>query len=153
MAVNRGKQFEKAIRDAFQKVHGVSIDRLPDQMTGYKKTSSNICDFIVYKYPHQYYIECKSVHGNTFPFSNVTETQWQGLLRKSKLYGVYAGIICWWVDYGVTKFIPIQALEWNRKHGFKSLRYDYNGTSFVEIKGKKKRVLYEYDMEGFFNDL
>ena len=150
MAANRGKQFEQIIRDAFEKVPNVSIDRLHDQTTGYLG-SKNICDFIVYREPYEYYFECKSIHGNTFPFSNVTDNQWQGLLEKSKIPGVFAGVICWWVDRDVTKFIPIQSLEWNRQNGYKSLRYDHNGTAFVEITGKKKRVFFDYNMEEFLD--
>lgn len=149
MAVNRGKQFEDVIRKSFEKVEGVSIDRLHDQTTGYMG-SQNICDFIVYKEPYEYYFECKSVHGNTLPFSNITETQWKGLLEKSKIEGVFAGVICWWIDKDVTKFIPIQALQWNKENGYKSIRYNHNGTSFIEIKGKKKRVFFDYSMEDFF---
>ena len=107
--VNRGKQFENVIKQAFLKIPDVSIDRLHDQTTGFIG-SSNICDFIVYKEPYEYYIECKSVHGNTLPFSNITETQWNGLLLKSQIIGVKAEIICWWVDKDVTKFIPIGEL-------------------------------------------
>lgn len=152
MAVNRGKQFEDVIRKSFEKVEGVSIDRLHDQTTGYMG-SQNICDFIVYKEPYEYYFECKSVHGNTLPFSNITETQWNGLLEKSKIEGVFAGVICWWIDKDVTKFIPIQALQWNKENGYRSLRYNHNGTSFVEIKGKKKRVFFDYDMERFLKEV
>lgn len=43
MAVNRGKQFEDVVREALEKVPGVSIDRLHDQTTGWKG-STNICD-------------------------------------------------------------------------------------------------------------
>ena len=148
--VNRGKQFERVIKESFEKVPGVSIDRLHDQTSGFKG-SQNICDFIVYKEPYEYYIECKSVHGASLPFSNITDTQWNGLLEKSKIQGVFAGVICWWIDKDVTKFIPIQALQWNKENGYKSLRYDHNGTSFIEIKGKKKRVFFDYNMEDFLN--
>lgn len=149
MSVNRGKQFEQVIKEVFEKVPHVSVDRLHDQTTGYRG-SSNICDFIVYKYPYQFYFECKTVHGNTLPFSNITDTQWSGLLEKSRINGVMAGVICWWVDKDVTKFIPIQALQWNKENGYKSLRYNHNGTSFIEIKGKKKRVFFDYQMDEFF---
>lgn len=152
MVQNRGKQFEHIIREAFEKVPNVSIDRVHDQTNGYKG-SQNICDFIVYREPYEYYFECKSVHGASLPFSNITETQWNGLLEKSKIEGVFAGIICWWIDKDVTKFIPIQALEWNRQYNYRSIRYDHNGTSFIEIKGRKKRVFYEYDMETFLNEI
>lgn len=152
MSVNRGKQFESVVRSAFEKVPNVSIDRLHDQTNGFKG-SQNICDFIVYREPYEYYFECKSVHGASLPFSNITETQWNGLLQKSQIEGVFAGVICWWVDKDVTKFIPIQALQWNKENGYKSIRFNHNGTSFIEIKGKKKRVFFEYDMEGFLNEL
>lgn len=153
MAVSRGKQFEQVVREAFEKVPDVSIDRLHDQTTGFRG-SQNICDFIVYKEPYEYYFECKSVHGNTLPFSNITETQWKGLLEKSKIDGVFAGVICWWVDRDITKFIPIHLLDMIKVNGGKSIRYDF--TLFdrdlcTEIRGKKKRVFFEYDMEEFLN--
>jgi len=152
MAENRGKKFENVVRTAFEKVEGVSIDRLHDQTTGFKG-STNICDFIVYREPYEYYFECKSVHGASLPFSNITETQWNGLLEKSKIEGVFAGVICWWIDKDVTKFIPIQSLQWNKENGYKSIRFNHNGTSIKEIKGKKKRVFFEYDMKEFLDDI
>ena len=150
MAVSRGKQFEAVIKDAFEKVPGVSIDRLHDQTTGFKG-SQNICDFIVYKEPYEYYFECKSVHGNTLSFNNITDTQWNGLLEKSKIEGVFAGVICWWIDKDVTKFISIREFDRLRMTGFKSVRFDYDNYYVTEIKGKKKRVFFEYDMEEFLN--
>lgn len=154
MANNRGKQFESLIRESFEKVAGVSIDRIPDQTMRYKG-ANNICDFIVYKYPFEFYIECKTVHGNTLPFSNIKENQWNGLLAKSKISGVYAGVICWWVDKDVTLFIDIRRLEYLRNAGLKSIRYDNEEWTdlIVPIKGKKKRVFYEYDMEQFFEEV
>lgn len=155
MGVNRGKQFEDVIKESFLKVSDVSVDRLHDQTTGFKG-SQNICDFIVYKKPYEYYIECKSVHGNILPFSNITDTQWNGLLKKSKIKGVVAGIICWWIDKDVTLFIPIEELEcFKCLRGYKSVRYDEFDTlvnhDAIELKGKKKRIFFEYDMQEFFN--
>ena len=148
MNINRGKQFEKVIQIAFERVPGVSIDRLHDQTTGYKG-SQNIADFIVYKKPYELYLECKSVHGNTLPFSNITDTQWNGLFEKSKIEGVFAGIICWFIDKDITLFIPIEVLQICKYRGWKSIRYDVNGyhTSIKEIKGKKKRIFFDYDMQ------
>lgn len=157
MSQNRGKQFENVIRKAFEKVPDVSIDRLHDQTNGFKG-SQNICDFIVYKEPYEYYIECKSVHGASLPFRNITDTQWEGLLEKSKIEGVYAGIICWWIDKDKTMFLPIQILN-DLKHNqdYKSYRFDWfhwNGLQkTIEIKGKKKRVFFDYSMEDFFNEI
>ena len=136
------------------------MDRLHDQMTGFKVTSANICDFIVYKKPYEYYIECKSVHGASLPFRNITETQWNGLLEKSKIKGVFAGVICWWIDKDVTKFIPIQLLEHMRSDNkLKSINYQTPQCcppcygNVVTIVGKKKRVFFDYDMKQFFEEM
>lgn len=164
MSENRGKKFEAVVRSCFERLPDVSIDRLHDQTNGYAG-SSNICDFIVYRKPYEYYIECKSVHGNTLSihsndpkkkYGNITNKQWEGLLEKSKIQGVTAGIICWWVDKNVTAFIPIQALQERRDAGKKSIRYDdgvYTGMEFYPIAGYKKRVFFDYDMEGFLNEV
>lgn len=155
MAVNRGKDFENVVREAFEKVPDVSIDRLHDQTTGWKG-STNICDFIVYKEPYEYYFECKSVHGASLPFSNITDTQWKGLLEKAKIEGVFAGIICWFVDKNDTRFFPIQYLQKYKQLGCKSVAAFDDSDDVVhpiEIKGKKKRVFFEYDMEKFLNEI
>lgn len=154
MGENRGKKFENVIKTAFERVDGVSIDRLHDQTTGFKG-SSNICDFIVYREPNEFYIECKSVHGASLPFSNITDTQWNGLFEKSKIEGVFAGVICWFIDKDITLFIPIQVLQICKYRGWKSIRYDVNGyhTSIKEIKGKKKRVFFDYDMQEFLDEI
>lgn len=154
MAVNRGKKFEQVVRESFERVPGVSIDRLNDNTAGFKGIAG-ICDFIVYKEPYEYYFECKSVHGASLPFNNITETQWNGLFEKSKIKGVFAGIICWFIDKDVTLFIPIQVLQICKYRGWKSIRYDVNGYkgSIKEIKGKKKRVFFDYDMEKFLDEL
>lgn len=171
MANNLGKKFEEQIRKSFEKVPNVSIDRLHDQMSGFQG-SSNICDFIVYREPYEYYFECKSVHGNTLSihsnakpdkngrfhgfYGNITDTQWEGLLEKSKIPGVIAGVICWWVDKDITRFIPIQTLVTMREYGFKSYKYDtdvYQTDRSYVLKGKKKKVFFDYDMSGFLDDV
>jgi len=155
MAKNKGKDFENIIRDAFSKITNVSIDRIPDQ-TMHHKGACNICDFIVYKEPHEYYIECKTVKGNTLPFSNITDTQWEGLLKKSKIEGVFAGVICWWTEKDVTLFIPIQTLNiWKTQVQLKSIRYDIWEKDFdvIKINGKKKRIYFDYDIEEFFKTI
>ena len=161
MAENRGKQFENVIRKSFERVEGVSIDRLNDNTAGFKGIAG-ICDFIVYREPYEYYFECKSVHGASLPFSNITDTQWNGLLEKSKIEGVFAGVICWWTQKDITLFIPIQILEAERLEGKKSIRFDYENQFLgyypsgeleietIKILGKKKRVFFDYWMEEFF---
>lgn len=182
MGKNRGKQFEDVVESAFEKITDVSIVRLHDQTTGYLG-SSNHCDFIVYKEPYEYHVECKSVHGNTLSihsipkpdkkgvlhgfYGNITDTQWNGLLEKSQVEGVTAGIICWWIDKDVTRFIPIQLLNYLYNKGDKSIRYDCDWNvgipgekpftfkavyKCIPIQGEKKRVFFDYDMEAFLDE-
>ena len=150
MANNRGKQFEGVIKEAFLKVKGCSINRIPDQMNGFKG-GNNICDFIAYKYPYIMYLECKSIKGNTFPFSNITQNQWEGLFSKSFIPGAISGVIVWWLDKNITKFIPMRLINELSKQGMKSIRYDDDYG--YEIPGRKKRVLFEYDMKEFLEEL
>ena len=151
---NRGKQFEQVIKEAFLRVPGTSVIRLLDPTNGYMGIR-NICDFIVYKYPHQYLIECKSVHENTFRYStksnHITDTQWEGLLEAGKIKGVVSGVIVWYVLKDVTKFYPIWKLKRLKDAGKNSVRYDdENG---VVLCGVKKRVFFDYDMQQFFDEV
>ena len=149
MSENRGKQFESVIKTSFENSN-FCIDRLHDQTNGFKG-SQNICDFVIFRQPNIMYLECKSCHGNTLPFSNITQTQWNGLLEKDLYCGVYAGVMIWWIDKDITKFVPIYNLQILADSGVKSIRFDT--ASGIEVPGKKKRVFFEYDMEKFWEEL
>lgn len=156
MSLSTGKKFEIIIKEAFEKVSDVSVDRIHDQTTGYAG-STNVSDFIVYKKPYEYYIECKTVHGNRLPFTNITKNQWKGLLEKSEIKGVFAGVICWWVDKDVTRFIPIKFLKALKDHGEKSIAWDFhslfNRRMVVTLQGSKRRKFFDYDMKQFFEEM
>lgn len=150
---NRGKQFEHIVFASFNDVDDVSINRLPDQMSGYKG-SSNICDFIAYKYPHQYFIECKCCYGNTFPLTNITVNQWEGLMSKSKIKGCIAGVIIWFIDWDITVFFPINSLCNLKDEGLKSVNarnLPFYEVPFNILEGKKKRTFFKYDIKKFLN--
>lgn len=165
MAVNRGKNFENVIRKAFEAVDNTSVIRLPDPVQGYLGYR-NICDFIVYHYPHQFFIECKSVHGNRLSiyspdpkkkYGAITNNQWEGMRDMAKCKGIIAGVICWWVEKDITKFLPIQLLEYYRNNGLKSVAYNCLNSQMpikefiVDVPGRKKRVFFEYDMSLFLS--
>lgn len=147
MKVNRGKDFEGQIRCAFENYRDTSVIRLLDPQSGYAGVR-NICDFIVYHFPNQYFIECKSCYGSSLPFSNITKNQWQGLLDVSKINGVYAGYMIWFIDYDKTVYVSANKMEQIRLGDRKSVRFD-EPDAFV-ITGHKKRVLFDYDMTEFF---
>ena len=142
MSPNYGKEFESIIKKSIEQLGDTSIIRLHDQTTGFIG-SSNICDFIAYRYPYEYLFECKSIHGNTFPYSNISDVQLKGMTEMSNINGVFPAVICWWVDHDVTKILPIQIINDEIKAGHKSIRYDSELGTIVP--GKKKRVFFEYD--------
>lgn len=155
MAVNRGKQFERQVLKSFRKYRNISVDRIHDQTTGYKG-SMNICDFIVYRNPYQYYFECKSVHGKSFSLRLITELQKSGLHMKSQIDGVRAGLLIWFIDEGETVFIPIKALyEWQIA-GNKSISINnlYDGKiDFLWCSGNTKKVFTDYYMDELLDNI
>lgn len=152
MGENRGKQFEEEIRKSLERVPDTSVDRLHDQMSGFKG-SSNICDFVAYHCPDLFYLECKSCYGNTLPFSNITDTQWDGLLEKSTYCGVTAGYMIWFIDHDLTVFISARAMKQLKDSGDKSVNYNtfakkLNGNFYI-IPAKKRKILFDYDLKEF----
>lgn len=153
--VNRGKKFEDVFKGAVEKIQGVALVRLHDQTTGFIG-SKNPCDFLIYKSPYMYAIECKSVHGNRLPMTNITDYQYKELLRMSDVEGVIAGIVCWYIDRDITLFIPIKTVCALKYNGAKSISYeikDDNEFLTYEIHGRKKKVFFEYDMDSFFHSI
>ena len=168
MAVNRGKQFEGKIAESFDRIKDVSVIRLHDQTMGYLG-GQNPCDFIIYHKPYLYAIECKSVHGNTFPiyskdikkkYGNITNYQWESLMELSNIKGVFAGVLVWFIDKDETVFFDINLLNRWRKAGHKSihsypewLEHVEKKTDWCYLEGKKKRVFFDYNTEKFLYDM
>lgn len=156
MAVNRGKQFEDLFRQGIEELDNISLDRFPDPMAGFLGVR-NICDFGLYKCPFQYYIECKTLTGNTLNYkSAITENQWQGLQDKSKLQGVNAGVLVWYMSWDITVFVNIKDLTEHRAGGAKSLNIKdlhQDKVSYVELEGRKKKVFFDYNFKGFLGKL
>lgn len=154
---NRGKKFEDIIRKAFEAMPDVSVDRLRDAPRKLKGVD-NPSDFIVYKKPHEIYVECKSHKGNTLPFSCIRTEQLVGMTEKAKINGVKAGVIVWYIDHDITVWYSIGAINGCITNGDKSLnvkdipKFEYQEDCIV-IQGKKKRVYFEYDMNKFLEEL
>lgn len=159
---NKGKAFEQVVHKAFLQVSDVSIDRLRDAPRKLKGVD-NPSDFIVYKMPHELYVECKSHHGNTLPFSCIREEQINGMIEKSKIEGVKCGVIVWFIDHDLTVWYPIELVVERILALDKSLNVkDVDlWSSYVwgvdkrciVIHGTKKRVYFDYDMQRFLEDL
>lgn len=160
--VNRGVQFEKMIADGFSNVPNTIVIRLKDPQNGYAG-NNNPCDYIVYREPILYCIECKSTYGNTLSISsnnvrhhhgNISDFQWDSLLNYSTYSGVISGYMIWFIDHDKTIFVPATYLKKLYSQGKKSLniRLDCDTNECFEIEGKKKRILFEYNMKDFMEN-
>lgn len=150
---NLGKNFEEVVRKAFEKVPNVSIDRLRDAPKKLKGVD-NPADFIVYKKPHEIYVECKSHKGNIFPFSCIRQEQLDGMTDKWCKEGVIAGFMIWFIDHDLTIWVSIDMIKMMIWFDRKSLNIkDLDKIPHLVVPGKKKRVYFQYDMKQFLDDL
>ena len=78
---------------------GYSMDRIPDQLSGYYMVSRNICDFVCYKYPNNWYMESKATYADSFKFNQLTNTQRDGLLLKSQIEGCRGVVVVLYAAY------------------------------------------------------
>ena len=69
-------------------------------------------------------------------------------MEKANIDGVVPGVLCWWVDKDVTRWIPIDEVAYLKSLGDKSVRYDANVG--IIIPGRKRRVFFDYDLDAFF---
>ena len=145
MGINRGKQFEQKFKEDFLKLEGASIDRLYDTMNGYKSISQ-ISDFIGYLFPHIFYLECKSIHGNTFPLTNLT--QYDKLKYKVGIKGVRVGVIIWFTDHDKVLYVPISSITQMKNDCKKSINIkmlEDKKYFILDIPSIKRRVFLDSD--------
>lgn len=149
MATTLAKAFEAKVKEDWQKMENAVIDRLYDPTAGFHGIA-NICDFIGYKYPFIAYLEVKTVKGNTFPFTNLT--QYDALTTKIDTPGAIAGVIIWFYEKGQILFAPIEEIEKMKDDGLKSINCkDFiddkyvNKYDLIKIPSIKKRTYYDSD--------
>jgi hypothetical protein len=158
MANNRGKDFENVVKDCMLKVCDVDVQRLYDTTSGFigvKQPS----DFIIYKYPYQYYLECKSTNSGTLHKDYIT--QLDALAEKSKTKGIVAGVIIWFIQHDVTVYVPVDTLIfhfYNRDKKSVSVKDIISGDfaksgKYFLVKGNKRRVFFDYDFKSFFKEI
>ena len=148
---NRGKEFEDKFKTDFSKLPGVSLDRLYDTTSGYYGIR-NISDFIGYHYPNIFYIELKSSHGNTWPFS--AYSQFDKMLPKVGIKGVRVGVVLWMIDHNKVLYLPtrtIATMKAENKKSFNIKDLTVGNYRILEIPSKKKRVFMDSDYSVMFS--
>ena len=145
MALSRGKQFEDKLKSDFSKVPGSHIERIYDNVSGYKSIRGR-SDFIGYIFPNMFFLECKSHKGNTFPFAELR--QYEDLLEVSGIHGIRCGVVLWMIDHDLVVYIPISTVKKMRNNDKKSFNVKdlENGEyKIIKIPSKKKRVFMDSD--------
>ena len=95
-----GKTAEQRLKSWLDRPEdGYSMDRIPDQLSGFYMVSRNICDFVCYKYPYIYFLESKATLHDRLDFSQLTDVQRIGLREKSKIKGCYGLVVVLFVEY------------------------------------------------------
>lgn len=142
---NYGKQFEDKFKQDWKKSFPKSfILRLNDQVSGYKFTSSNICDFIAYTHGKLFLLECKSHSGASLPFTDVP--QYQRLKTYSGFEGIRVGIVLWLYDKDKCLYVPIKTVTKLMSENQKSVGIRHmQDEDIIEIPSNKKRVFMDSD--------
>ena len=147
--MQKGKQFEKIFKQNWLQAFPKSfLFRVPDQLSGYKTYSQNLCDYICYNHPILYLIEAKSHQGNTFPLVNLT--QYDKLVAKVGIKGVRAGVVLWMIDHDVVVYLPISFITYLKENNYKSFNVkmlddEELNKKFIKIPSIKKRVFLDSD--------
>ena len=143
MASNLGKGFENQFKFNWaNSFPNGSIIRLQDQVSGYKETSRNICDFICYNHPKLYLIECKTHKGASLPLNNIT--QYDKLVSYVGKQGIRVGVVLWLYEKDKVFYIPISTITKLKKDGEKSVGIRHlDNYAIVEIPSRKLRVYME----------
>lgn len=142
-----GKQFEKKFYDDWHRTFKKSfLIRVPDQQSGYRGTSQNICDFIGFTDRTLFLLECKTKKGNTFPFQNLT--QYSKLVNYEDYENIKSGVILWFYEHDRVVYVSIKTIHKMIDDGKKSiniLKSKDEGYDIIDIPSIKKRTFMDSD--------
>ena len=156
MADTIGKKWEAEFRKGWLKSFpGHFIYRRPDQVSGYKTTSQNPCDFITFAEKHLLMVECKAHAGASLPFSAIR--QFDKLISYINVPDVFPGVLLWLYEKDLILWVPAATLrrmrdcEGKKSVGIKALEdLSYN---IIKVPAEKKRTVMEADYKALVNEL
>ena len=135
------KGFENKVKENLLIDMNTLVYRIPDQCTKFKG-STNIADYMIFSIPNLYYLECKSTHDKTFYLkSDHFKRQVEGLCEKSKIQGIYAGILIWYVLNDKLCYVDANVMK--RELEDKTVGISFNETNsekFIQIPMVIKRT-------------
>lgn len=127
--------------------------RLHDQVTGYKTTSQNPCDFLGMHHGYMWMLECKETKEGTLNFAKIPQLDRKGSGDSSlqDFIGVkdtQTYIIIWFRSHDKVIACPAAEALRMKKDGLKSISLKMlNDKSYyiIELPSTKKRVFLETD--------
>lgn len=143
MSIDYGKKFEERFKLDWVNSTGGVIVRLYDNTSGYLSIS-NVSDYICYKYPNIFFIECKSHKGASIPFTAIS--QYDKLLSFSNIKGIRSGVVLWLYEKDIVLYVPVKTIKLLKDSGEKSVGIRHlKDHDIIEIPSKKLRVFMESD--------
>ena len=145
MSNDYGKAFEEQFKQDWLQLPDADITRLYDITNGFKRRK-NVCDFICYRFPYQYFIECKSTSLTTLNFKRITQRD--DLTKKIGKQGILAGVVIWFIEHHKVCYVSIEEINRLISLGYKSINVKMigdNSYDITEIPGIPKRVFINSD--------
>lgn len=122
------------------------IYRLPDQVSGYKQTSANPCDFLCFTNRKLFLVECKEHKGKSIPFAAIR--QYEKLISYIGKPDVHAGVVIWFSELDLVIWVPAEELKKMVADGEKSVgvrHLEKKLYNIITIPSSKKRLFMESD--------
>lgn len=153
MKTDLGKKWEEVFKQNWKKCFpNTFVFRLKDQMTGYKETSGNPCDFLCFTGRNLFMVECKEHEGASIPFSVIP--QYERLLDYKGISRVKPGILIWFSEKDTVIWVPIETAEKIYTNGEKSIglrlldqkdKFGNKLYNIIVLPAEKKRVFMDVD--------
>ena len=133
-----GKKFEDKFKSDWKKCFpGTFVYRLKDQLTGYKETSQNPCDFLAMHSGYMWMLECKETNEGTINFAKIPQLDRENGLK----------------DYIGVKDTQPYIIVWFRKHdkviacpAAEALRMKKDGLKSISLKMLEDKSYYIIDL-------
>lgn len=157
--INSGKRFEADVKASVP--DNVFYYRFKDGTANFtggtnenvRFQAQNICDCLLYTGHNLYLLELKSHKGTSLPFSAIRKNQLDELSKASLHDGVIAGFLIHFADKERAFFCKVDDVMYFMSHeGRKSIPVSWCEMWGKEIKGRKLKVNYRWDLEGWINN-
>lgn len=121
MSESVGKRAEGKVREWLNRPEdGYLFYRIPDQTSGWIG-STNPCDFFVFRSPYFYAIESKATEHDRFDFNQITDYQFESLMKYSQVNGVKSYVIVLFVSFKRAFILDIRDIDHLINNGIKSI--------------------------------